>query len=57
MTTMIAELYEALIDARATDEKAKEAAKAISVESLNSQDNIAGVKAGWPAISPRCTAP
>ena len=34
MTTMISELYEALVDAGATEEKAKEAAVALSAENL-----------------------
>ena len=61
MTTMISELYEALINAGATEEKAREAAvalacmdaggraasgtKAGTAENLNSKDTIAGVKA------------
>ena len=45
MTTMISELYEALIDAGATEEKAREAAQALSAENLNSKDTIAEVKA------------
>ena len=45
MTTMISELYEALINAGATEEKAREAAQALSAENLNSKDNIAEVKA------------
>ena len=61
MTTMISELYEALINAGATEEKAKEAAvalacmdaggraasgtKAGTAENLNSKDTIAEVKA------------
>ena len=45
MTTMISELYEALINAGATEEKAKEAAEVLSAENLNSKDTIAEVKA------------
>ena len=45
MTTMISELYEALINAGATEEKAREAAVALSAENLNSKDNVAEVKA------------
>ena len=45
MTTMISELYEALINAGATEEKAREAAVALSAENLNSKDNVADVKA------------
>ena len=45
MTTMISELYEALINAGATEEKAREAAEALSAENLNSKDAIAEVKA------------
>ena len=45
MTTMISELYEALINAGATEEKAREAAVALSAENLNSKDNVAKVKA------------
>ena len=45
MTTMISELYEALVDAGASEEKAKEAAVALSAENLNSKDNVAEVKA------------
>ena len=44
MTTMISELYEALINAGATEEKAREAAQALSAENLNSKDTIAEVK-------------
>ena len=44
MTTMISELYEALINAGATEEKAREAAVALSAEDLHSKDNIAEVK-------------
>ena len=44
MTTMISELYEALVDAGATEAKAREAAVVLSVEDLNSKDNIAEVK-------------
>ena len=42
---MISELYEALINAGATEEKAREAAQALSAENLNSKDTIAEVKA------------
>ena len=45
MTTMISELYEALINAGATEEKAREATQALSAENLNSKDTIAEVKA------------
>ena len=45
MTTMISELYEALINAGATEEKARQAAVALSAENLNSKDTIAEVKA------------
>ena len=45
MTTMISELYEALINAGATEEKAREAAVALAAENLNSKDTIAEVKA------------
>ena len=45
MTTMISELYEALINAGATEEKAREAAVALSAENLNSKDTMAEVKA------------
>ena len=45
MTTMISELYEALINAGASEEKAREAAQALSAENLNSKDTIAEVKA------------
>ena len=45
MTTMISELYEALVDAGATEAKAREAAVALSAENLNSKDTIAEVKA------------
>ena len=41
MTTMISELYEALINAGATEAKAREAAEALSAENLNSKDNVA----------------
>ena len=42
---MISELYEALINAGATEEKAREAAQDLSAENLNSKDTIAEVKA------------
>ena len=42
---MISELYEALINAGATEEKARDAAGALSAENLNSKDTIAEVKA------------
>ena len=42
---MISELYEALINAGASEEKAREAAQALSAENLNSKDTIAEVKA------------
>ena len=45
MTTMISELYEALINAGATEAKAREAAQALSAENLNSKDTITEVKA------------
>ena len=45
MTTMISELYEALINAGATEAKAREAAQALSAENFNSKDTIAEVKA------------
>ena len=45
MTTMISELYEALLNAGATEEKAREAAVALSAENLNSKDTVAQVKA------------
>ena len=45
MTTMISELYEALINAGASEDKAREAAVALSTENLNSKDTIAEVKA------------
>ena len=41
---MISELYEALVDAGATEAKAREAAVVLSAEDLSSKDNIAGVK-------------
>ena len=44
MTTMIAELYEALVDAGASEAKAKQAAEVLSAEDLNSKDRIADVK-------------
>ena len=44
MTTMISELYEALVDAGATEAKAREAAVVLSAEDLHSKDNIAEVK-------------
>ena len=44
MTTMISELYGALVDAGATESKAKEAAEALSAEGLNSKGSIAEVK-------------
>ena len=44
MTTMISELYEALVDAGASESKAKEAAEALSAENLSSKDHIADVK-------------
>ena len=45
MTTMISELYEALLNAGATETKAREAAVALSAENLNSKNNVAQVKA------------
>ena len=44
MTTMISELYEALVDAGATEAKAREAAVVLSAEDLSPKDNIAEVK-------------
>ena len=44
MTMLISELYEALIDAGASEEKAKEAAEALSAEDLSSKNNITEVK-------------
>ena len=44
MTTMISELYEALVDAGASEAKAKQAAEALSAENLSSKDHIADVK-------------
>ena len=44
MTTMISELYEALVDAGASEEKAREAAVALSAEGLSAKGNIAEVK-------------
>ena len=41
---MISQLYEALVDAGATEAKAREAAVVLSAEDLNSKDNIAEVK-------------
>ena len=41
MTTMIAELYEALIDAGASEGKAKEAAQVLSTENLATKGDIA----------------
>ena len=41
MTTMIAELYEALIDAGASEGKAKEAAQVLSTENLATKSDIA----------------
>ena len=41
MTTMIAELYEALIDAGASEDKAKEAAQVLSTENLATKSDIA----------------
>ena len=41
MTTMIAELYEALVDAGASEGKAKEAAQALSTENLATKGDIA----------------
>ena len=46
MTTMISELYEALVDAGASEAKAKQAAEALSAENLSSKDHIADVKQG-----------
>ena len=40
MTTMIAELYEALIDAGASEGKAKEAAQVLSTENLATKSDI-----------------
>ena len=44
MTTMIAELYEALVDAGATEEKAREAAQALSAENLATKKDIDEVR-------------
>ena len=41
MTTMIAELYEALVDAGASEGKAKEAAQVLSTENLATKGDIA----------------
>ena len=41
MTTMIAELYEALVDAGASEGKAKEAARVLSTENLATKSDIA----------------
>ena len=41
MTTMIAELYEALVDAGASEGKAKEAARVLSTENLATKRDIA----------------
>ena len=40
MTTMIAELYEALVDAGASEDKAKEAAQVLSTENLATKGDI-----------------
>ena len=40
MTTMIAELYEALVDAGASEGKAKEAAQVLSTENLATKGDI-----------------
>ena len=40
MTTMIAELYEALVDAGASEGKAKEAAQVLSTENLTTKSDI-----------------
>ena len=40
MTTMIAELYEALVDAGASEDKAKEAAQVLSTENLATKSDI-----------------
>ena len=44
MTTMISELYEALVDAGATEQKAKEAAEALSAENLATKKDIDEVR-------------
>ena len=44
MTTMISELYEALVDAGATEKKAKEAAVALSAENLATKKDIDEVR-------------
>ena len=44
MTTMISELYEALVDAGATEEKAKEAAVVLSAENLATKKDIDEVR-------------
>ena len=41
MTTMIAELYEALVDAGASEGKAKKAAQVLSTENLATKSDIA----------------
>ena len=44
MTTMISELYEALVDAGASEKKAKEAAEVLSTENLSTKGDLIAVK-------------
>ena len=44
MTTMISELYEALVDAGASEKKAKEAAEVLSTENLSTKGDVVAVK-------------
>ena len=44
MTTMISELYEALVDAGASEKKAKEAAEVLSSENLSTKSDLVAVK-------------
>ena len=44
MTTMISELYEALVDAGASEKKAKEAAEVLSTENLSTKGDLLAVK-------------
>ena len=45
MSTMVSEVFEALIEAGASQEKAKAAAEAMASESLATKDDIASIKA------------
>ena len=55
MTTMIAELYEALVDAGASEGKAKEAAQVLSTENLATKGDIAKLDTKLSVLDQRLT--